>query len=385
MIRIADKSQCCGCTACYAVCPHGAISMIPDDLGFMYPQVDSSRCVDCGLCDKVCAFHPQVPCDVTEAFAVRHRNMAEVEASTSGAVFVALTDRVLSDGGTVYGAAFEANDHVVHKRADDLVGRDSFRKSKYVQSDMGDMFRSVLKDLSDGRKVLFSGTPCQVAGLKSFIGPKLARNLYLVDIVCHGVPSPKVWKDYVSWRESTAGMKAETVNFRDKSCGWRSSVESFVFNGVKSLSTSYSYLYYKNIMMRESCGVCPYASLSRQSDITIADYWRKDKRCPEFASDNKGCSLVLCGTIKGREFLDEVSEHLHVADADLAGCIQHNLASPTVLHKDSEVFARDFSRYGLEYVMKRYGDMGWRFKIKDTFMKIYRCIRQTARKIAGRA
>lgn len=384
MIKIVDKSQCCGCTACYAVCPHDAISMIPDEMGFKYPKVDESLCVDCGLCDKVCAFQTQEKRSLPEAYAVRHKNIEEVEASTSGAVFVALTDNLLTCGGVVYGAAFDEHYHVSHKRTEDKAGRDSLRKSKYVQSDMGDIFRSVRKDLMDGRTVLFSGTPCQTAGLKSFIGSRLSQKLYLVDIVCHGVPSPKVWEKYLDWRELKAGAKAESVNFRDKSCGWRSSIESFVFNGVKSFSTSYSYLYYKNIMMRESCGICPYASMNRPSDITIADYWRKDKKCPDFAVDNKGCSLVLCSTAKGRDLFDAVSDTLHVADADLAGCIQLNLSSPTVLHKDSKAFALDFSLSGLEYVMKRYGDSGWRFKFKDSIMKMYRCIRQSARKILGR-
>lgn len=385
MIRITDRSQCCGCSACYAVCPKGAISMVEDDLGFRYPQVDLSLCVDCGLCEKVCAFRVPDAETVTEAYAARHKDVSHVDASTSGAVFVALTDAVLQVGGTIYGAAFDEEFRVIHKRAEDKDGRDGFRKSKYVQSDMGDVFRLVRKDLSEGRKVLFSGTPCQTAGLRSYIGPELSRNLLLVDIVCHGVPSPRVWKEYLSWREDKASAKAEAVEFRDKAFGWRSSVESYVFNGEKTFSRSYSYLYYKNIMTRESCGSCPYAGLNRPSDITIADYWRKDRKCPDFASDNRGCSLVLCSSDKGREIIEEVSGSLHMTDADLPGCMQQNLMKPTELHKERVAFARDFARHGIEYVMKRYGDMGWRFRLKDMFMKMYSRIRQAARKIAGRA
>lgn len=384
MIRITDKSRCSGCSACHAVCPHDAISMIPDELGFRYPQVDPVRCVECGLCEAVCSF---VPCEgkpEPDALAVRHKDDVEVRASTSGAVFAALSDYILECGGAVYGAGFGEHFKVIHKRAVSKEERDEFRKSKYVQSDMGDTFRRVKEDLKSGIPVLFTGTPCQTAGLRSYIGEKFADKLYLADIVCHGTPSPEVWDSYLTWHESRAGAKAKNVIFRDKSFGWRISRETIVFEDRKVSSRSYNHLFYRNIMMRESCGVCPFASVYRPSDLTMADYWRKDKTCPEFASDNMGCSLVLSSSEKGRELLDKVAEKLYIQEVELKECLQLNLVRPTTLHPGRKGFASDFAAHGIEYVMRRYGDLGWRYKLESMIRSVYQFFRQTARKMIGR-
>lgn len=384
MIRITDKSRCSGCSACHAVCPHDAISMIPDELGFRYPQVDPVRCVECGLCEAVCSF---VPCEgkpEPDALAVRHKDDVEVRASTSGAVFAALSDYILECGGAVYGAGFGEHFKVIHKRAVSKEERDEFRKSKYVQSDMGDTFRRVKEDLKSGIPVLFTGTPCQTAGLRSYIGEKFADKLYLADIVCHGTPSPEVWDSYLTWHESRAGAKAKNVIFRDKSFGWRISRETIVFEDRKVSSRSYNHLFYRNIMMRESCGVCPFASVYRPSDLTMADYWRKDKTCPEFASDNMGCSLVLSSSEKGRELLDKVAEKLYIQEVELKECLQLNLVRPTILHPGRKGFASDFAAHGIEYVMRRYGDLGWRYKLESMIRSVYQFFRQTARKMIGR-
>lgn len=384
MIRITDRSHCSGCSACYAVCPRDAISMVPDELGFRYPQVDPAKCVQCGLCEAVCSFAPCEDIQKPDAFAVRHQDDAEVRASTSGAVFAALSDYILDCGGTVYGAGYGDHFRVVHKRASDKHQRDEFRRSKYVQSDMGDIFRRVREDLKTGIPVLFTGTPCQTAGLRSYIDGKLAENLYLADIVCHGTPSPAVWDSYLSWREDLAGEKAKNVIFRDKAFGWRISRETIEFEDRNVSSRSYNHLFYQNIMMRESCGVCPFASVYRPSDLTMADYWRKDKTCPDFASDNLGCSLVLCSTEKGRELMNEVAESLHVQKVELDECLQLNLVRPTTLHPGRKGFASDFTARGIEYVMKRYGDLGWRYKLKSSIRSVYQFFRQTARKMIGR-
>lgn len=384
MVRIEDKSKCCGCSACQAVCPHDAISMKSDPLGFRYPAVDMARCTDCGLCERVCVFGQPPARTSPEAYAVRHIDQSEVLSSTSGSAFSAVTDHILMAGGVVYGAAFEDHFHVAHIRAEDRQARDRQRRSKYVQSDMKDIFRQVRSDLRNGRTVLFSGTPCQTAALKAFISEKLHDKLYLTDIICHGVPSPAVWESYVSWQENKEGAAVDEVIFRDKDFGWRSSVESFVYAGRKVSSRSYSYLYYRNIMTRESCGVCPYADVSRPSDITIADYWRKDKTCPDFADDNRGCSLLLCNSNKGKELFDAVSDALHHEKVVLDECMQPNMEHPTKLHPARDAFARDFAEFGLEHVLRKYGDQGFRYKAESFFKGMYRAVRQTARKLLGR-
>lgn len=237
MVNVKNPADCCGCTACQAICGHDAITMQPDALGFLYPVVDTDKCVDCGLCEKVCAFHENYDKSLNlsqpDAYAARHKDMKEVETSRSGAAFIAISDWILEQGGVVYGAALDKGFRVVHKRAINKEERDAFKGSKYVQSDLQGIFRQVRKDLLDGRIVLFSGTPCQTSGLNSFIGKKLRENLYLVDIVCHGVPGPKIWESYLAHLEKKLHAEVCEVVFRDKKrFGWTAHIESITLSKI---------------------------------------------------------------------------------------------------------------------------------------------------------
>jgi len=234
MVDNKDKSQCCGCSACASVCKHNAIAMEPDAMGFLYPKIDYSKCVNCGQCDAVCAFndHYDVSKNLSEpiCYGARHKNLQEVETSRSGAAFIAISDFILKSGGVVYGAGYTDHFRVVHKRATTKNQRDEFKGSKYVQSDMNSVFQQVKNDLRKGLLVLFSGTPCQTAGLNSYISNKLKDNLFLVDIICHGVPSPYIWRDYIAYLEAKQGSKICWVNFRDKQkFGWSAHKETFKF------------------------------------------------------------------------------------------------------------------------------------------------------------
>ena len=217
MINIINKADCCGCTACASVCTHKAITMKPDSLGFLYPEVDINKCTNCGLCEKVCAFNDNydksLNFDKPKAYGARHKDIHEVETSRSGAAFIAISDWVLEQGGIVYGVGYEEHFKVVHKRATSKEQRNEFKGSKYVQSYLGDIFIQVKNDLKDGKIVLFSGTPCQTSGLNSFIGKKLRTNLILVDVVCHGVPSPNIWRDYIAFYEKKYKRKISSVDF----------------------------------------------------------------------------------------------------------------------------------------------------------------------------
>lgn len=208
--------------------------MIPDSMGFKYPVVDMGLCVDCGLCDKVCPFNDDYDrsanLDSPIAYGARHKDMNEIETSRSGAAFIAISDYILERGGVVYGAGYADHFRVVHKRAVTKEERNEFKGSKYVQSDLDGVFRQIRDDLRKGLTVLFSGTPCQTAGLNAFIGKKLRANLVLVDIVCHGVPSPKLWEDYLGYLEKKMGSPISWVNFRDKQeFGWAAHKETFKF------------------------------------------------------------------------------------------------------------------------------------------------------------
>ncbi len=308
MIQIKDKADCCGCTACASICPKDAIIMEPDILGFKYPSVDLSKCIDCGLCEKVCAFNENydksLNLEEPEIYAARHKDIHEIETSRSGATFIAISDYILENGGIVYGVGYKDHFRVAHKRATTKEERNEFKGSKYVQSDLDGIFRQVKEDLKQGNTVLFSGTPCQTAGLNSYIGKKLRENLVLVDIVCHGVPSPYIWRDYLSYIEKKYKNKVVKVDFRDKSrMGWSGHIESFVFdNGKKIESKIYTILFQQNIMLRQSCGKCFFTNFKRPSDLTIGDYWGWKKISDNFNADNKGCSLVFINTKKDMRF-----------------------------------------------------------------------------------
>lgn len=338
MIQIKDKADCCGCTACASICPKDAITMEPDTLGFKYPKVDLSKCIDCGLCEKVCAFNDNYDKSLNlkepEIYAARHKDIHEIETSRSGAAFIAISDYILENGGIVYGVGYKDHFRVAHKRATTKEERNEFKGSKYVQSDLDGIFRQVKEDLKQGNTVLFSGTPCQTAGLNSYIGKKLRENLVLVDIVCHGVPSPYIWRDYLTYLENKYKSKVVKVDFRDKSrIGWSGHIESFIFdNGKKIESKIYTILFQQNIMLRQSCGKCFFTNFKRPSDLTIGDYWGWKKISDNFNADNKGCSLVFINTKKGYEIFLVISKFMHLIHANMNLCIQPNLIKPSIVN-----------------------------------------------------
>lgn len=377
MINIKDKNQCCGCTACASICPKDAISMIPDIMGFKYPKVDTSKCIECGLCEKVCAFNDNYDKSLNlkepEIYAARHKDIHEIETSRSGATFIAISDYVLDNGGIVYGVGYKDHFKVVHKRATTKDERNEFKGSKYVQSDLGSIFKQVKEDLKKGYTVLFSGTPCQTAGLNSFVGNKLRENLILIDIVCHGVPSPNVWKDYLSYIEKKYKKNVIKVDFRDKSrIGWYGHMESFVFeDGNKIESNLYTNLFYKHIMFRQSCGVCHYTNFERPSDITLADYWGWQKTDPNINADNKGISLVLVNTDKGSKIFETIkNKYLTTISVKKENCIQPNLQHPSIINVKCLEFEHDYNCKGIHYVIKKYGNTKWQHKFKKIFIQI---------------
>lgn len=390
MINITNKENCCGCTACASVCAKKAIEMKPDALGFLYPEVNKDLCNDCGLCEKVCAFHSNYDksqnLEKPDVYAVRHKDMREIETSRSGAMFIAISDWILDQGGVVYGVGYVDHFRVAHKRATTKEQRNEFKGSKYVQSDVNTTFSQVRKDLKDGLYVLFSGTPCQTSGLKSYL--KTLRTdttkLYIVDIVCHGVPSPFFWRDYLAFIEKKQGKTATEVNFRDKSeLGWSAHKESFKFGDTYTYT--YTYTFYQHIMFRRSCGVCHFTNFQRPSDITIADYWGWQEAVgAEFNADNKGVSLVLVNTTKAQALFDTINGELNYIKTDTESCLQPNLQHPSHIHPKRDAFERDFIKHGLVYVCKKYGDMGWRHQVKLALGGVKRKIKGIIKKMIGR-
>ena len=348
--------ECTGCTACYNACPHAAIQMVEDGEGFKFPQIAEAKCVKCGLCQKVCiplnGYAPQS--FAQKAYGAKNKNLDERKQSQSGGVFFVLAKHILSQGGVVYGSLLGEGLIARHGRANTEETAKAFRGSKYVQSDLGNIFLNVKEDLVTGVPVLFSGTPCQVAGLKAFLR-KDYENLLLVDLICHGVPSPKIWADYVAWQEKRLRGKMTKPNFRDKSYNWGSSYESFYINENKKTFIIYTKIFHSRNAFRKSCYVCPFSNTNRLSDITIGDYWGIGNVKPEF-KDRHGVSAVLVNSEKGQCIWNEVCESFDSFECKTEDITawNPNLIRPSRRPATREEFWRDCGKdFGV--VAKKYG------------------------------
>ena len=370
MITIKNPADCCGCTACASVCAHDAITMKPDALGFLYPEVNKDKCTDCGLCEKVCAFHDNYDkshnLPQPEAYAARHKDMKEVKTSRSGAAFIALSDYIIELGGVVYGAGYTDHFRVVHKRATTKEERDEFKGSKYVQSDLTGIFRQVKEDLKSERTVLFSGTPCQTAGLHSYVGKRLREKLILVDIICHAVPSPYIWRDYLTAIEKKYREDVVKLTFRDKTHGWSATHnERFTFVHRKDvIDFTNRDLFNKCLSTRISCHSCHYCNLKRPSDVTIGDFWGFQKtQARDLNMDDNGLSLLIVNTEKGNFILQNILPKMNMVKVENSQILQPNLIYPTAKSPLREVFEDDYIQRGFYYVAKKYSNWSIRFKV----------------------
>lgn len=362
MELVKNNAQCCGCTACKSICPKQAIAMIEDDRGFLYPKINQEKCINCGLCKKICFYQSGYKVlddhlDKIETYAVKHKDLKIRMSSRSGGIFTALSDEVLNQNGVIYGVGYKNGFRVCYKRAETKEQRDEFRGSKYVQSEVGDIFKQVKADLDAGRKVLFSGTPCHVAGVAKFIKNK--EKLFLVDIVCHGTPSPKIFKDYISYLETKYNGKVEQFNFRDKSFGWNTCIETFVINGKKYKQDIYATLFGSCLSLRESCYNCKFTNLNRPSDITIADCWGIEKNRPDI-NDNKGVSLVIVNSKKGKILYNSIVSEVNQYSININDYLQPRLCSPNKKNVKYDEFWQDYIQNGFDYVIKKYaGQSKW--------------------------
>lgn len=363
MIFFTDPSKCSGCTACMHSCPEGAIQMVPDMEGFLYPKVNQERCKDCGACIAVCPFHDRYDTkdnfNVPLVFAAKHKVDEIRETSTSGGLFTAISDYVLSKKGLVYGAGFDESFQVCHQKAETFIQRDKFKGSKYTQSNLGNTFIEIRKELDQGRVVLFTGTPCQNAGLKAFIG-EVPKELILCDLICLGTPSPKIWKDFVISLEMHQGSKLKEFSFRDKSAGWHTPRPFAIFADGSKLCdgpflNAFTNIFYQRLALRPSCHACPFSNVRRVSDITLADFWGIEDFYPDF-DDNKGVSLLLVNTPKGKFLFDAIKSDVYSFQAELEEAVkkQTHLKRPAIPSPLRQHFWRDYYSYGFEYVIQKY-------------------------------
>ena len=353
MINIFDKHNCCGCGACAQRCPKQCISLKEDEEGFLYPVVDAGICIDCGLCEKVC---PVINQNKTKHPLKAYAAINPVEEirskSSSGGIFTAIAEKVISEGGVVFGARFDDKWEVEHSYSETREGLDVFRGSKYVQSRIGKTYQQVEEFLENGRKVLFSGTSCQIAGLKHFL-QKEYEYLVTVDVVCHGVPSPKLWREYLSTIAPTS--KITHISMKDKAKSWRG--YNITINGKektfseRASQNKYMLAFYPyNCSLRPSCYQCPAKAGKSESDITLADYWGVEKLIPEM-DDNRGTSFVCANTEIGDRLLQSLSYKSvlanYTASVPYNICIERSTKEPAMRAS----FWSDYQNRGIDALL----------------------------------
>lgn len=336
------KAECCGCNACAEICPKHCIQMIEDAKGFLYPQVDSAICIECDACENVCPLNTSKLSLRTplKAFAAWNKNHQEHLASSSGGAAYILSSYILDKGGVVYGCTSDGID-VRHIRVENHSDLSKLQGSKYVQSNVCGLFKDVKNDLKSGKSVLFIGTPCQVAGLKNYI-KHIPEHLYLVDLICHGVPSKKMLHDHI--KHIANRRVVQKISFR-KGNDYRLSIQTVNFSYEVSLwETPYKDLYLKGfiegMISRPSCYKCPFACPTRVSDITIGDFWglKNAELLPEETRD--GVSLLLPMTDKGLNLLQAVESHFHIIERSVDEAVDGNtqLRHPSIQGRRSRLF-----------------------------------------------
>lgn len=380
MTEILERQKCTGCGACAVACPKKCITMQSDGDGFLYPVIESSLCVDCGICKSTCPVIAKSEKDMNtpEAFAAVGADEKVRMNSSSGGVFSALAKEVLKDGGVVFGAAFNDDLEVVHTAVETVDELYKLRGSKYVQSKTGNCFALVSEFLEKGRRVLFSGTPCQVAGLKNYL-KKDYPNLISLDFICHGVPSPDLWKRYVGFCEKRTGSKVKTANFRDKSESWGSFSMRLAFeNGSVQCQNLHKDFYLRaflsDVALRESCYDCSFKTVGRVADITLADYWDVSKIHPEMF-DNKGTSLLLVHSKAGAGLLNAVSDGIEIKPTDLNRALKSNSAAvkSAARPKMRENFLADVKILRFNKAVNKYCDGYY----KKLFKRVVRRLKRT--------
>lgn len=332
MIKIEQKENCSGCYACVNICPKGCIRMEKDFEGFWYPKVDERSCIKCGLCKKSCPILTKkegIEAHST-AFAAINKDNYIREKSSSGGIFTLLAEYVIDRGGVVFGAAFNSAFEVEHICVNQKEDLEKLRGSKYVQSRIGATYSQAKQVLKTGRLVLYTGTPCQIAGLLQYLG-KDYENLYTQDFICHGVPSPLAWEEYLKCRKAQAKSSITAISFRDKSEGWNDNVMRIEFaNGETYIGRQkedwFRRAFLGNIALRPACYDCKFKGESVRSDITLGDFWGIEEVLPQMY-DQLGTSLVCCNTEKGKNLFEYVIEKIECLSVPYEKAVEHNMCA----------------------------------------------------------
>lgn len=357
-----NKHECTGCGACVSICPKKAISMKPDEEGFLYPSVDQSLCIECDACEKRCPVGKAPPESDMRIWGAQNKDEAIRRKSSSGGIFTALAEQMFAAGGVVFGAAFDEKMHVEHIGAFDQSELAPMRGSKYVQSDAADAMANAVSLLKRGIPVLFTGTPCQISGIRAAATGKSAENLLTVDFVCHGVPSPGVFASYIKKLEEQHGKRVMAYTFRDKRMGWKdfSAVATFEDGSEhtgRQKDEPYLYGFLQNLYLRPSCVQCDALRGNHHaSDITIADLWGAQDICPHM-DDDTGLSLVMVHTEKGKKAFEQAMDKLNAFPLEgTDALLRYNpsIAHAAKAHEKRKAFFDGYKKEGFssERVMK---------------------------------
>lgn len=377
-VTVVNNKQCCGCGACEDICQKQCVNLKYNEEGFLCSSVDRTVCIECGLCEKVCPVLKSI--DKNDKLKIKKAYVGYAidekmrQSGSSGGVFSVLAQSIIDAGGIVYGAAFDESFSVKHVRVDSMYALNKILTSKYVQSDIRGVYSKIETDLRSGKKVLFCGTPCQVAAIHHFIEQKkLDANLILVDFICHGVPSPRVWDTYKFFLEEKLGGTLKSVNFRDKRRGWHDYFFVATTNSGKSVSEShdlnaYMQTFISDKNLRESCFSCACKPNNYFSDITLGDAWKIEREKPEW-TDDKGTSFFVARTQKGDSQLEKLRENLDLAETSYEQWCAWNpsLYICAKKHEKRELF--------FEKIINGESTLFWHSESKNSLKKLirYKC------------
>ncbi len=360
MIKIEDKIQCSGCHACYNICPKNAIEMIEDEKGFKYPSINKEKCIECGICEKTCPIIKNKTIENNPiAYACYNKDEEIRKNSSSGGIFSLIATNIIEKGGVVFGASFDNTFNVKHMLIETKEELEKLRGSKYVQSDIGKTYEQAKKFLEEDKTVLFTGTPCQIEGLKAYL-KKEYDNLYTQDIICHGVPSPKVWERYREYRKNKDKKEPIKINFRNKDNGWKYFNLKFEYQNKKyykknQMTDLFMKVFLQNLCLRDSCYKCSFKKYNRLADITLADFWGIHKILPKM-NDDKGISLVIINSTKGKELLENIKNNIQMQKVDIEEALKFNPAMTKSAKENAnrENFFKDIQTEEFDIVAKRY-------------------------------
>ena len=377
MVNIVNKKDCCGCYACNNICPKNCISMVEDSEGFYYPNVNVDKCINCKLCEKVCPFDNDLPKKqfLGAAYACKNKNGNIRLQSSSGGIFDLLCRYVISNRGIVFGAAFNENFEVVHTYAKTLEECSKFYGSKYVQSKIADSYKKTKGFLDNGRIVLFSGTQCQIKGLNMFL-QKRYLNLITVEVICHGVPSPLVFKKYIDNLSRINESKIRTIKFRDKNLGWHKYSFMIQFENEKIYSGTldkdiFMRGFLNNLYLRPSCYECKAKNHKSNSDISLGDYWGIEKIYPKF-DDDRGVSLVLLNSKKGLEIFNKILLHMDIMESNLEYAVKYNpsIIKSVSYNRNRKKYFSIMDEIDIESAIIKYTKVSFISRIKNKMVRI---------------